>query len=75
MSEQTAQEPRPASEQAPNGDAETNGASLRCPNCGAPVSAGDAFCESCRQPLTPQAEAPPAESSDSAAPIEITRTV
>ena len=75
MTEQTAQEPRPASEPAADSNAETNGASLRCPNCGAPVEAGDAFCESCRHPLSPQAEAPVPELSDSAAPIEITRSL
>ena len=75
MTEQTAQEPRPASEPAADANAETNGTALRCPNCGAPVAAGDAFCESCRQPLSPQVEAPAPQFSDSEAPIEITRSL
>jgi serine/threonine protein phosphatase PrpC len=75
MTEQTAQEPRPATEPAADGNAETNRGGLRCPSCRAPVAAGDAFCESCRQPLEPQAEAPPPQFSDSAAPIEITRSL
>jgi serine/threonine protein phosphatase PrpC len=75
MTEQTAQEPRPASEPAADGNAETNGGGLRCPSCRAPVAAGDAFCENCRQPLSPQAEAPVQQFSDSAAPIEITRSL
>jgi serine/threonine protein phosphatase PrpC len=76
MTEQTAQEPRPATEPAADGNAETNGGGLRCPSCHALVAAGDAFCENCRQPLQPQAAAsPPPELSDSAAPIEITRSL
>ena len=89
MTEQTAQEPRPASEPAADGNAEPNGAvsipggtppeppesSLRCPSCHALVSAGDAFCENCRHPLNPQVEAPPPEVSESAAPIELSRSL
>ena len=75
MTEQTAQEPRPASEPATDGNAETDGTNLRCPSCGAPVGAGDAFCENCRHPLNPQVHALAPELSDSAAPIEITRSV
>ncbi len=75
MTEQTAQEPRPASEPPANGDAGTNGAGLRCPNCGALVGASDAFCENCRHPLNPQAGAAAAELSDSAAPIELSRSM
>ena len=89
MTEQTAQEPRPTSEPTADGDAEPNGAvsipggtpaeppesSLRCPNCHALVSAGDAFCENCRHPLTPQVEAPLPDASDSAAPIELSRSL
>ena len=71
MTEQTAQEPRPASEPPADG----NGTALRCPNCGAPVGARDAFCENCRHPLNPQVEAPVPEFSDSAAPIEITQSL
>ena len=74
MTEQTAQEPRPASEPAADGNAETNGGGLRCPSCRAPVAAGDAFCENCRQPLSPQAATAGAQPADSAAPIEITRS-
>ena len=75
MTEQTAQEPRPASEPATGGNAETDGTGLRCPSCGASVGAGDAFCENCRHPLHPQVEAAAPQLSDSAAPIEITRSV
>jgi serine/threonine protein phosphatase PrpC len=75
MTEQTAQEPQPASQPAADGNAETNGAALRCPRCRAPVGAGDAFCENCRQPLSPQIEAAASEFSDLAAPIEITRSL
>ena len=75
MTEQTAQEPRPASEPASDGDTETNGIGLRCPNCGTPVGASDAFCENCRHPLHPQVEAPTPQFSDAAAPIEITRSL
>ena len=59
MTEQTAQEPLPATEPAADGNAETNGGGLRCPSCHALVAAGDAFCENCRQPLEPQAATPP----------------
>ena len=75
MTEQTAQEPRPASEPAADSNAETNGSALRCPSCGALVGAGDAFCENCRHPLSPQAEATAAEISDAAAPIELSRSL
>jgi serine/threonine protein phosphatase PrpC len=75
MTEQTAQEPRPASEPAADSNAETNGSVLRCPSCGALVGAHDAFCENCRHPLSPQAEAPVAEVSNAAAPIELSRSL
>jgi serine/threonine protein phosphatase PrpC len=75
MTEQTAQEPQPASEPTANGNAETNGAVLRCPSCGALVGASDAFCENCRHPLKPQAGGPLPDVSDSAAPIELSRSL
>jgi serine/threonine protein phosphatase PrpC len=75
MTEQTAQEPRPASEPAANGNAEANEAALRCPSCGALVGASDAFCENCRHPLRRQTGAPGPEVSDSAAPIELSRSL
>jgi serine/threonine protein phosphatase PrpC len=39
------------------------------------VGAHDAFCENCRHPLNPQADTPGPEVSDSAAPIELSRSM
>ena len=75
MTKQTAQEPRPASEPTGHGNSEQNGAGLHCPNCGALVGASDVFCENCRHRLRDETEVPAREASDSAAPIELSRSL